>query len=308
MAQTESSRTSITRSLSRSIVAIVTVGICATPASLAAQYVAHAINNHNYGTEQQTLTIGGVREPVKSVSVTQAAAPGGTTAAVSLTSYTPGRGLTSLIRGMLHTQRFATLSAGERPASGGTFEIDSYDSNNQPVSALTVLQPSIQQVELPVMDAGSKTAFTIGVSFFPAASRSSPLPKAAGEKLVAPDPHLVLSDFALTIDGIDCSRVVRVQLPTATASRPGALPTFTPLVLEVSTNYAAPFQQWLTANGPKNGVLTVLAPDLRTPVYVVKLNGLRIQTIGTTSTPAGMNAVQRSVVTMSVAGMDVGVP
>lgn len=222
----------------------------------------------------------------------------------------PGPGLTGLIRAMLRRDRRLGLSRPEtNDTPAGVVQIETFDNQYQATSVLALLQPAVAQVELPTMDGASMDALLITTRFFPAPSRStdvSKAPPASMAALIGGHPSL-LSNFALRIDGIDCSRVARVELPTITVQRPGAPPTFTPVVVHISQSYAAPFQQWLTASGTKNATLTILAPDMATPLYVVKLGGLRIQTIAN-ATEAGSQAIQRSVITMSVAGMDVGAP
>ncbi|HET7584797.1 MAG TPA: hypothetical protein VFK13_07815 [Gemmatimonadaceae bacterium] len=45
--------------------------------------------------------------------------------------------------------------------------------------------------------------------------------------------------------------------------------TFPPLVVTLSRNFAGPFQQWLASGSPKNGSLTFLSTDVKTPLFVL---------------------------------------
>lgn len=74
--------------------------------------------------------------------------------------------------------------------------------------------------------------------------------------------------------------------------------------VSVDPRYAPPFQQWLAHGGLKDGSLTFFTPDFKTPVLIVKLSGLHIQSIADDVTANSQN-IPRSTITMSFTGLSI---
>lgn len=294
-----------TRSAARTVAAGLLLTIVAAGRQPAAgQAQAHAVSSdRSYTAPKQVLFVDGRQsDGLRHANIVQMAASGGATTLVMVQTGVPGTPLMQLI---------AAALVGTAPKTA--VEVATFDYNGQPQDAITLPNARIQEIDLPGMDGSSKNAVRVTVKFFPTVATQSTPSEPMGQ--LPPTKMALESDFRLAIDGVDCTHVAGVgaltitlppNLPAGRMKTLGRHPAvaFPPLVVTVSRNFAGPFQQWLASGSPKNGSLTFLSADMKTPFFVLNFTGLRITTI-TNETSAGSGSVLRSTVTMSVSGMSV---
>lgn len=158
----------------------------------------------------------------------------------------------------------------------------SYDFKE--LTRLTFYNALISEIGMPAMDAASKDSAKMTIRFAPEYTRSV---KGSGQKLNSPAPSgqkmWLPSNFRLEIDGLDCSRVNKIDAFTvkqtiATSQigeardykrEPGSV-EFPNLTVEMGIASAASWQTWFddfVVNGhshdgnEKNGKLTFLSPN-----------------------------------------------
>jgi hypothetical protein len=158
----------------------------------------------------------------------------------------------------------------------------------------------ITEVTIPKLDASSKDAVWLGLSFAPEAVRfQAASGKASGGDPKHPEKLLLASSFKLAIDGLDCSKVRKIDSMSVRQRtiqdgivgkereyelHPGGL-EFPNLKVTFSEVAAEPWMKWLEdfviqgnceENHHKNGTLELLAPDKGPKLAAIKFFGLGI--------------------------------
>ncbi len=235
-----------------------------------AQAAAHARLNSSSGVGVDVLEIGGMNagQLVPGSLVTTSAA---TQTTVSFETGLPSHPLTEFIE--------SALSGRPRSVDAAIYEMD-YEHKVK--SEIDLHGARIQEVDFPQAFAASREVAKFAVKLFPAPGGTHP---GTGQRKMQtdnnPQKKFLLADFLLQIPGVDCRWVSKVSIPPAVASAKGALIVQGTLSVRVASNHAADFATWLASPNPRYGTLTFLAPDLKTPLAVVRLAGMRIQSITT---------------------------
>ena len=156
----------------------------------------------------------------------------------------------------------------------------------------------IAATTIPALDATSKTATELSVRFTPASIVVAP---GAGKLQLGKLKQRLwqASAFRLNIDGLDCTKVSRIDSFTVPGVVGGKV-DFPELAVTFPVVSAATWMAWFQDfvidgdNGDaaeKNGKITFLLPDLKTPLASIELHGLGIVRLETT--PGGPSQVAR---------------
>jgi hypothetical protein len=147
----------------------------------------------------------------------------------------------------------------------------------------------IAATTVPALDATSKTQSPLSVRLTP--KSIALLPGAGKLQLKSLRQRLwQASHFKLEIEGLDCSKVSRIESFTVPGAVGGKV-TFPTLAVTLSmasaSTWTSWFQDFLIAgnNGDaaeKSGKITFLLPDLKTPLAHIELHGLGIVSLETT--------------------------
>jgi hypothetical protein len=170
-------------------------------------------------------------------------------------------------------------------------QLATYSSNGQPLT-LVKLVSRIQQIDLPAVDASNTGPVLVGVKFAQA-------PFESGKPTTFPPANpkvqvLRSSNFHLQFDSLDATTAISIagmSVVLPDVMKGGGLPQ---LVLRYSatTGSAQTFikglQQWFQSQTSRNGTLTFLDTDLRTPILIVRYRGLRVvsNSVGTATPTA----------------------
>jgi hypothetical protein len=169
-----------------------------------------------------------------------------------------------------------------------------------------------QELDLPVLDAASKDLLVWSLRFSaPTARLTTPSGKIHKPPTSKPVSALA-SNFRVAIDGIDTSRVSKVEAITL-KQRAGASskevrqptkgngPLVSNLVIHIATGFEQPFRTWMTtaAKVAKNGSITFLKPNLATPWGTLTFRGLTIAKIEAVSTSTS-DRIQKTRIEMAV--------
>ncbi len=201
------------------------------------------------------------------------------------------------------------------------------DSAYNEQARVTFTNAVISEVAFPELNAASKEGAKIMVTFSPERSRASlGVGPRVGSKLAMGGPRKwVASAFRFTLDGMDTSRVLKIESIVSKttfaagsigAAREVAKPVgkteYSNLVIYVpEAPYGKPFQDWLESfvvNGQndqskeKKGRLEFLSEDLKTVFFALDLKGLGI--VRADSDPPGAGeSVRRMRVEMYIESM-----
>ncbi len=184
------------------------------------------------------------------------------------------------------------LRGGDRRLNGAVLTLD---ASGRTAMAVEFTQGLLAELTLPAMDAASKDSGYLTVKISPETARitrDSGRVVKLGEAAVRSRPW-ALSHFRLLLDGLTTNRVTRIESLTLqrsitvrdfrdrwTSVEVGKL-AISNLVLTVPEASAAPFYDWheefviRAINGDdreRTGTLTLLASDLRTPLFELNLN------------------------------------
>ncbi len=174
-------------------------------------------------------------------------------------------------------------------------------------SAAAFLSVLPQQVDLPALDATSKESLKWTVRFSaPTVGLTTPTNKVQGP--ISRRSPALADNFRVAIDGIDTSRVFKVEAMTIKPPTSGGVGperqtnvAVSNLVLYISVGFEQPFRLWM-ANSPtqvKSGSLTFLKPNLQAPWGTLALHGLVIKKVETVSTAAS-GSIPKARVEMTV--------
>jgi hypothetical protein len=156
----------------------------------------------------------------------------------------------------------------------------------------------IAATTIPALDATSKAATDLSVRLTPA---SVALVPGAGKLQLAKLKQRLwqASAFRLTIDGLDCTKVSRIDSFTVPGVVGGKV-DFPELAVTFPVVSAATWTNWFqdfviggnsSDAAEKNGKITFLLPNLKTPLASIELHGLGIVRLETI--PGGPNQVAR---------------
>jgi hypothetical protein len=174
-------------------------------------------------------------------------------------------------------------------------------------------QAALTEMTVPTLDMGSKEPAWLGIKFWP---EKIDLAKASG-KASGADPHhpekqLLPSNFKLEIDGLDCSKVQKIesftirqsvvqdavgeqrdyQLETASLSFPNLRITFSEVGVE---SWMSWFEDFVVKGNcfeskEKGGKLTLLGPNPQQPLASFQLFNLGIFRLGSIDSEAAKDA------------------
>ncbi|HWX56073.1 MAG TPA: phage tail protein [Verrucomicrobiae bacterium] len=224
----------------------------------------------------------------------------------------PGRGPQKHIAGVKYEDITVNFGTGmsrafydwiratlERRSARMNGAISTCDFNWNEVERMEWSNGLITEVGFPALDAASKDAAKMTVKISPEAIR---MVKGAGSlrgaAAQAVHKKWLPSNFRLNIDGLDCTRVNRIEAITVkqkvvdnpvgelrSPQRPSGQMAVSSLVVTLPESHAAAFIKWHEAvaikgnNGPnqrKNGQLDYLTPDLRESLFALRFKGLSI--------------------------------
>lgn len=195
------------------------------------------------------------------------------------------------------------------------------DADYKESSRITFANALVSEVAFPVLDASSKEAARMLVTFSPQYTR---LVAGSGQRATqngtfGTQKKWLASNFKLSIDGLDASRVVKIEplvaktisVTNATGNQRDPLREATKiqysnLVFYVPESAAKPFLDWYDAfvirglnaqANEKNGRLELLAPDLRSILFTLDFSGLGIISVAP-EPPAPGESVRRTRVEM----------
>ena len=264
---------------------VVTASLCAVAVSTGA---AQAAPNH------QALMVDGAWSGwVDQADVQQTAAKGGAVAAqVTVRTAYLGTPLLQLLS--------ASLAGKARETK---LQVATFNGQLAPVSATKLGSAHLQEIDLPAVDAGSSAGVTFTIKFSPGVAEQG-LPSGGAP---GPNPRLqpMQRNFRLDFDslaGTYVSGVGALTLIPDDVARGAEFPTLVLSTSSLSTSaayqkWSRDVQAWFTSGKPRNGTLTFLGPDMRTPLFVEQFRGLRVTSI---STGSGKPTIHLSMTGMSI--------
>ena len=157
-------------------------------------------------------------------------------------------------------------------------------ANGRPVSRREFVKAVVADTTIPKLDASSHDTVYVTVNLVPEVTRDVTPPAT----LPPPGPGnpntLMSSNFRLSIGGLDCTRVSRIDSFTVTQSVTGAL-EFPNLRIELATASAESWRAWFrsfvtagnsSSANEKSGSLSFLAPNLASVLATVSFHNLGI--------------------------------
>ena len=208
------------------------------------------------------------------------------------------------------------LAGQATPHDGEIVELD-FDGKER--SRLSFWNATIREVTFPALDVASRSPAQLGLRLAPErTSRGAGSGSGAKTAALRGKQKLWQSDsFRLTIDGLDCKKVTRIdplvvrQSFTASATEQIRDPALLPgrleipdLVVTLSAAAAAGWFAWqedlvvLGSGTEKNGVLEFLAPGSQTTIATLTLSGLGIYRLADDTFAATSQAIARVQATM----------
>lgn len=215
-------------------------------------------------------------------------------------------------------------AAAQGKQSKTTCTVITADQSYQATSKSEFVDAIISELTIPTLDASSKDQAYLTVKFAPQAIKpgkpSSEKVSTAGVK----QKSAAVSNFKLTIDGLDCSKVAKVDAITLKQSKSdkssgkGSNPTeFSNLKVTFS---AASIQTWADwhksfviegKNGDKeerSGTLEFLDPSLKSPLLTIKFQNVGICSLSDEAGEANSEQIRRSVAELYFEGMTIEFP
>ena len=185
----------------------------------------------------------------------------------------------------------------------------SVDFNYTEVARLDFVNALITEIGFPALDAASKDAAAMTVAF---AVESTQRQKGTGNtlKLCAKGPAVqkkwLASNFRLKIDGLDCSKVTKIDAFTIkqgfSPERESGRLEIPNLAVTLPESAAESFVDWHedflingnnSSEGEKKGTLEYLTPNLAQTLFTVELQGLGIFKLAPERVEAGSEQIRR---------------
>ena len=203
------------------------------------------------------------------------------------------------------------VGGGEQPSKDGV--ILTTDLNRNVKSARKFQQARINELTIPACDAGSKDSGNLTLSF--ASALASDITRTGTLAAGATQKAWVTSNFKLEIDGLDCTKVGKIDSITIKRNIGDSNQVDYPnLGIVFSASTLATWQSWFNDfvlagnNGQdmeRNGRLTLLALDRVTELAVLQLHHLGIYRLDPDNEPlAGGEAVQQARAELYVEAMN----
>jgi hypothetical protein len=189
----------------------------------------------------------------------------------------------------------ATWQGKGEAKSGSLIELD---VNNQATSELAFEKAVIASTSVPAVDASSRAQARLSVSLDPASTTHGPASgPVAGLAVKAKKPWLQ-ANFRLQIDGLDTTRVSKVDTLTVTAGEAGGtdFPDLSVVLAETSADSWLQWHEDFVVKGKndsfneRSGSLEFLAPDLKAKLGTVRFSGLGIHRLTREQQPDGAPA------------------
>jgi len=183
--------------------------------------------------------------------------------------------------------------------------VTTYDSQLSQVSKLSWQQGVISGIEFPELDAASKAGGEVKLTISPQRATRSGTGGKVATAASAKQQRFSASNFRITIDGVDLTRVARIQplsvrTKVATNSvgigreleKVAGVAEVSNLVLFADSHDSASLQSWYESfvvrgeasqEKEKSGRIELLAPDMKTVLLSIGLHGVGIVTLGSES-------------------------
>ena len=226
-------------------------------------------------------------------TIVQTAGPEGAMAQINFSTTMPSALLGRVLQDAL---------VGARKASSLT--VASVDGNTNAVVEGASVATHIQEIRFPVANATVQASTGFSVKLFPAPSKSAPATIAPPHVVAGMHPMLQ-KDFRLTIDQLDCRRVVSLSpivVSFAGSAKGVGLMQVQPITIHVAQADLAAFQAWMTSGVTRNGALSFMEPNLTTAMLTIQLTGLKVTRIVTSTSNAMYTDVTVTATGVSVAG------
>jgi hypothetical protein len=167
------------------------------------------------------------------------------------------------------------------PKSGSLTQLD---FNNQARSELTFDKAEIVSTTVPAMDAASKAQAQLSVRLVPAGTSRQPASGPVAGLPPKPKKPWLRSSFRLQVDGLDATRVSKIDALIVTSRDDGVIDPsdLRALLAETTVESWADWHEQFVVEGKsdptneKSATLDFLAADLKTTLASVKLSGLGI--------------------------------
>jgi hypothetical protein len=186
-----------------------------------------------------------------------------------------------------------SMNKGGRPESGAIVELD---FNEKEIARWAFLKAAISEIGFPALDASSKDEAKMSLAFTPQtlAMTQSSSPKPYGSSGSKGQKHWLPSNFKLSIAGVDCSRVSKVEGLTWKPLAPS--PTLSVTVLQ---SHAQDFVAWQQHPVKKTGTLDYLEPNLQGVLLSLGLSDLMPLTLAQEASASHSDQIQRMKATIS---------
>jgi hypothetical protein len=160
-------------------------------------------------------------------------------------------------------------AAGTRLGKSGSVGTVNYQ--NREIVRVAWKTGHITHINFPALDAASKNACTVGITLgIQGGGNDAP-------RSVTPHnvrrPTFLSSNFRVSIDGVDCTRVSKIDAFSLLSSGKQSL------TLTVLEAHAGDFRKWLATPKAKTGSIDCLSPDLRTSIFHIAFTNLTITKI-----------------------------
>jgi hypothetical protein len=165
------------------------------------------------------------------------------------------------------------METNKGPALNGA--IIGVDSGHREVNRRDFTNSLITKVVFPACDASSKDQMHVTVQFTPQTTRLTTSNKPGNTVSTSnrSTQMMLPANFRLTIDGLDCTMVSKIEAITV---NPGSRPS--DLVVTLPKSHAQAFLDWAAGKGEKlrNGKLEYLASNMQQPFFDLNFEGVSI--------------------------------
>jgi len=189
------------------------------------------------------------------------------------------------------------------------------DANNNEVGHLNFKQALLTAFTLPAADASSKDAGTMTLQINPRdASRQKPSGKMSSPCLTKNQKGFQASNFRLSIDGLDCSKVTKIESMTILWEgdwESTRLLRFPNLVVSMPEGFSQSFFDWhedfvmSEKHNEKSGRLEFLSPNLQEVLMTVNFKGLGIFKVGPDKMTVGNEGIKKVTAEMYCNGISI---